>query len=89
MKHKVFKIFPWAIYPLKCNLLRKILNPPILYLHSSVQTALGSVEQLTTTQNFMPHGILGTYFFTDPMQHYLHRGESNINTLGPNLYFAL
>jgi len=35
--------------------------------HSFVQTTLGSVEQLTSTQNFMSHAMLVTYFLsTDP-----------------------
>ena len=36
-------------------------------LHNSVQTTLGSVEQLISSQNYIPPGILGTdCFFMDP-----------------------
>ena len=45
---------------IKVQLSSSNLDPP--NLHSSVQTMLGSVEQLISTgiQNFMPHGILVT-----------------------------
>ena len=55
-----------CLWIFKCNLLRQIRTHPFDILHSSVQTMLGSVKQLITTQNYMPHGILlgyGLFFF--------------------------
>ena len=55
---------PRRIQHSKCNLLHQIWTHPYHIWHSSVQIALGSVEQLICTQNFMPHGILGTDCFS-------------------------
>ena len=70
----------------KCNFLRQIWAHPFDILHSSVQTTLGSVEQLISTQIACHNGILGTDCLVfDRPQCCLLRALSNIKRLGPNL----
>ena len=49
------------INSVKVQLTSSNVDPPFDILHSSVLTTLD--EQIISTQNFRPHGILGTDFF--------------------------
>ena len=74
-----------AAMDFKCNVLHQIWTHPFDIWHSSVQSTLGSVKELISTQNSMHHGILGTHcFFLDELQRRLqHTAVSNIKWLGP------